>query len=286
MEDIGRAKIIQVGNKWTVIIDKPSDPPVAYTFSAGNIIPDTFQWQGFEDPELIDAVELSYWDKDKRFKKRTVFKPAYWYDTLDSVPRVAQIQQIGCNNKEQAERNAILQLQKTEMIGRHGQLEAIEEAVCVEIGDVVAIVHSSNLYGFGGRLARDCLNATEVYIDQVVNMPSADYSGKAKMFLVGPEGINYSCDVLGPFDVDTQWIEISAATPLDDPDAVPVLYSGFRDDTFAIGRPTEEKLYYRVMSKQYIPATEENAAKVAITFVEYVPALYYHADYDSGTVPI
>ncbi len=296
IEDVGRAKVVQFGSTWTVIIDKPRGSrssagtdtiDVSYLFSAGNIVPGTFEWQGFEDSEKVDAIELSYWDKDHGFKKKSVLQKASWYETLDKEPNVAQIEIRGCNNREQAKREALFRMQKTEYITRHGSLQTTIAAMAVERGDVVAIIHPTNRYGFSGRLTQDHTSATTIYIDQWINMTANDYSARAKLFIVDPNGVEYQFDVDGPFGTNTNYITISSGQYWDNDSQTWVSvssYTGYKFDTFAIGRPNDEKLYYQIMNKRIIQATDTRQATMEFEFVEYNPNVFYNIAY--GTNPI
>jgi hypothetical protein len=75
--------------------------------------------------------------------------------------------------------------------------------------------------------------------------------------------------VTGPFDVETQILELDAAL------------TAARFDPYAIGRPNEEKWLYRITKLDI-----EKNETCAITATEYVEEAYYHADYESGTKAI
>jgi hypothetical protein len=272
IEEVGRARVIRLGNKWYPIIDKPRT--ASYTFSAGNILPGSFSWDGYEDLEKVDAVEVVFWDKDRNFNKNSFMAKATWYETLDRQPNVASIQLRACNSLEEATRHAIFRMQKTEMITRHGSFDSGLEAIFCERGDVVNIIHPTNIYGFGGKLARDHASASTIYLDQIVNMPALDYSGKAYFFVIDPNGAFYSFPVTGPFDVDTQTITITGS------------YTGYRFDSFAIGRPNQEKLLYQIVDKSIVPSTEKDMEVIRFSFVEYVDAMFYNSAYGSGVVAI
>lgn len=271
VEDVGRARIVQYGDLWSVIVDKPRTTP-AYTFSAGNMW--AFSWDSYEDPEKVDAVEVVYWDKDQVFARTSILARASWYESLTTMPRTATIELRACNNAEQATREAIFRMQKTEMVTRHGTLETGLQAGFCERGDRIDIIHPTNLYGYGGRIVGDLTAASTVRIDQIVTLSTAAYSGKGVLYLVDPDGTRYALDILGPFDEATQDIQIDGT------------YTGSRFDTWAIGRPTEEKLAYQILNKKVLPATEKRPERIQIEFCEYVDEMFYNAAYDSGNTAI
>lgn len=270
VEDVGRARIVQYGDLWSVIVDQPRTS--VYLFSSGNM--SNFQWQSYEDAEKVDAIEIKFWNSSKKFTEDRVMAKASWYESLTTQPRISTVELRACNNAEQATREAILRMQKTELITRYGSFETGPEAMFIERGDVIEIIHPTNRYGFGGKLAQDHTAATTLYLDQEVTLATADYSGKATLYLINPDGERETRTITGPFDVATRAITISAA------------YTGYRWDTFAIGRPNDERLLYQVLDKKLAGPSGGNREKLQIDFVEYVDAVFYNAGYDGGAVAI
>jgi hypothetical protein len=275
IEEIGRAKVIQQGNYWSVAVDEPQTV-VRYTFSSGNILKDSFSWESFEDPEKADAVSIKYRDKDKSYQWKTT--PPYrasWYDSITTNPRVVTIELRGCNDYDQAYREAILYMQRTEMITRQGKFDTSVAAMPLQRGDLIWIVHPTNLFGFGGRLPIDHTAASTVQLDQVITLSESDYGdGKAVLFVVDYHGIQQHNMIMGPFDVATRAFEIFG------------FLTAKRHDSFAIGRPSEEKLEYQVLTKKFHPSSGDSKAYVEIGFAEYVHAAYFNDAYSSGEVAI
>ena len=288
IEESGRCKILRCGDYWSVAVDKPRPLP-SYTFSRGNIVKDSFHWEGFEDPEKVDAVQISYYDKDRNWKKKTVFAKASWYDTLTKEPMVAKLELLSINNRDQATREAIFRIQKNVEITRYGSLASPFAAAGLELLDRVDIIHRSIPFGFSGRLTglpssawpedweddedfdpNAYVAATTLYLDQIINMPSADYSGKAAVLVIDYQGNRQEFTVTGPFDVDTLNVSISGGT-----------FTGRRWDIWAIGRPTEDRLAYQITGKKMY-----SKQTIAFDFVEYSELMFYHADYEDGAVEI
>jgi predicted phage tail protein len=203
-----------------------------------------------------------------------VFARASWYESLTTQPRTARVELRACNNQEQAVREAIFRMQQTEMVTRHGSFRTGLEAMFLERGDVIEIVHPTNSYGFGGRLAIDHSATTTITLDQIINMPTADYDGEATMFLVDPDGERKELTITGPYDTDTQTVTVDSP------------YTGNRFDAWAIGRPNQERLLYQILDKRLVAASGETAERLEISFAEYVDARFYHADYGGGETAI
>ena len=265
IEAVGRARVIPVGSNWTVIIDKPRS--AQYCFSSGNIKPGSFRWETYEESEKTDAIEVVFWDRKRAFKKRSIIAKSSKYESLDRPPKQTTLQLRGCNDEEQAWRNATFRMQKTEMIQRHGKLTCGLEAAQCEIGDVVHIIHPRHSFMFGGRLRQDHVNSGWIYLDQTITLPAALYSFDLKIFLIDPDGVERIFAVTGPFDTPTSAVQIDGT------------YTGYRFDTFGMGRTNHEKFEYQV-SNMTLTMDQE----VEIDFDEYVNEMYFHEKY--GSLPI
>ena len=290
IEQSGRCKILKCGDDWSVAVDKPKTLP-SYTFSRGNIVKDSWSWEGFEDAEKVDAVVIKYRDKDRGWReKSTPPAKATWYDSLTKVPKIATIEIRSINNREQAVRESILRIQKNEQITRRGSLKTVQfRGADLQLLDWVDIVHRSIPFGFSGCLAgvhgsawpegavpgvdgfdpNNYTEASTLYLDQVINMPSADYDGKASVMVIANTGTRYEYEVTGPFDVDTTSITIDGQ------------FTGRRWDVWAIGRPDDDKLAYQIVSKKL-----NNRQQCEFEVVEYGPYVFFNGNYESGEVEI
>jgi hypothetical protein len=261
IEDVGRARIFRIGDMWYPVIDKPKTE--SYGFGKGNIIEGSWHVETYEDPEKVDAIDISFWDKDRKFKKNTVRAKASWFEDLPYPPNVASLQLRACNDEDEAIRHATFRMQKTEMSTEYGSLTATVDAVLVEIGDVVTIVPPTATLGFTGKLSRDHGASSLLYLDQIVNMPAATFQGKTKVYFIDSENSFYSLDVIGPWDEDTQTILLSD------------VYTGKQFDNFAIGRPDEEMLLYQITDKKFNPATATSPETIDFKFTEYNEDMFY-----------
>lgn len=268
IEETGRCKVLRCGDYWSVAIDKPKLIP-SYLFCRGNILQGSWSWEGYEDSEKVDAVQVSYYDKDRAWVEKSVLAKASWYETLVKPPMVAELRLLSCNNKDQATREAILRMQKTEYITRHGKLSALFRAAGLEMLDRVDIVHATIPFGFSGCLSRDHDSASTIYLDQTINLDSASYGGKAVLIVIGHLGVRYEFDITDPWDTDTQYVSIDGE------------FTGKQFDVFAIGRPSDDRLAYQITTKK-LNATRDLTFEV----VEYNEDMFYHTDFGSGTVAI
>lgn len=270
IEQAGRAIVDRLGDKWTVIIDKPRTP--VYLFSSGNVLPGSVVWESIEYPELIDAVDVRYWDKDKRYQPKTIRKKTSWFESLTRQPKIASFEMRAINTRDEAERYAIIQVRKASYLTRTGSLKCGLEAALVERGDVFYLVHSRNRQSWSGRTSRDHSGSSYIHLDQLVTLTPPSSALSTKIYLIDPDGTIREHSVVGPWDEATQVIEIDGT------------YTGSRFDTYGIGFPTQDKLLYQVLSKSITET--DSGVEVEIQFIEYDDRVYYHPDYEGGLVPI
>jgi predicted phage tail protein len=266
IENVGRAKIIPIGQTYSVIIDKPNVARGLYTY--GKIIPDTFKIQWIPKEDKVDEIEIEYYDRERNYDAHSVYARSSAFDNLDRPARSTKITLIGCNNKDQAEREALLRMQKTELTTRIVQFSVPVEAVVMEPGAVIMVQHDSNKHTFGGLLGLD-VNGITITLDRAVTLPASVFGSGVKLWVRDPDDNILERSITGPFDVETQTLGLDAAL------------TAARFDPYAIGRPNEEKWLYRITKLDI-----EKNETCAITAVEYVEAAYYHADYESGSIAI
>lgn len=266
IENVGRAKIIPIGQTYSVMIDKPDVARGLYTY--GKIIPDTFKIQWIPKEDKVDEIEIEYFDRERNYDAHSVYARSSAFDNLDRPARSTKLTLIGCNNEDQAEREALLRMQKTEWTTRIVQFSVPVEAVVMEPGAVIMVQHDSNKHTFGGLLGLDAAGTT-VTLDRAVTLPSSFFGSGVKLWVRDADDNIFERTITGPFDMETQTLELDAAL------------TAARFDPYAIGRPNEEKWLYRITKLDI-----EKNETCAITAVEYVESAYYHADYESGTKAI
>lgn len=264
-ENAGRAKIVMRGTQISVVIEKPQAH--SNLFCAGNVkVQSKISW--LPQTDRSDAVEISYRDKDKLWQDSKAFHPSAGYETLNRIPKVVKINLPGVNNYEQALREAILRQQISENIKRSVALESGIESIVSTVGDVVRFAHEGNAMVAGGRLAADSAGGS-IRIDKKITLDSATFSGNCKIWIKTADDTILEGDVTGPFDEETDTFSTSIGSAVE------------RFDNYIIGRATEEKYLYRLVS-----AKRSSNQEVAFTGLQYVESSYYHGDYGGGIVAI
>jgi predicted phage tail protein len=268
IEQAGRARVTRVGSIWSCIVDKPKVSQ--YTFSAGNIIKDSFDWSGYEDPEKADGVEVSFWNDTRNGQKDSRKAMASWFDTMARVPKIASVEIRGIIDADQAQRQAQFMVNKNEFITRHGKLKSFMRSALVELGDVVNIIPPVSKYVAGGMFSRDHYSFSTVYLDQWVLLDATTYSGKLHLYVVDSTGVEQIFEVLGPWDTRTFTLNLDA--PL----------TAKRHDVWGLGRLSEDKLANQIVKKRINP----DKKNVDLEWCQYDERIFYHADWDAGLVEI
>ena len=169
---VGHAQITRAGNKYSVVIDKPSEPVML--FNDSNIIEGTFTTNWLPLSERANEIQYTFYPEEGGFKEEMirVVDP----DVVNSglAPKVAQITEIGVTNYEQARFNIEKQLRENKLLKKSISFDAPLEAIGLTLGDVAAVQHSSANYGKGigtGRLKVGS-TASTLALDCAVTMES------------------------------------------------------------------------------------------------------------------
>lgn len=266
VENVGRAKVIPMGQQYSVVIDKPDVVRGLYTY--GKIKPGSFKVSWLPRSEKADEIEVEYYDRDKVYAARSVYARASDYGAITWTPKSSKITLIGCNNREQAQREAIFRMQKTEWTTRTVKFSVPVEAVVMEPGAIVRVQHDSNKMTFGGLLATDA-SGTTITLDRTITLDSATFGAGVKVWVRDMDDNILERAITGPFDEETNVFELDEAV------------AASRWDPYAIGRPNEETWLYRITKFEL-----EKDEWVTITASEYVEAVYYHENYGGGAVAI
>lgn len=164
VETIGRARVVQRGTKFGVIIDRPSS--MKQMFGMGNIIAGTFKEFFISAANRASVVETTYWDADKDYAKKTFQLRLRGVDakTLNSEP--ATLLLVGCTNRDLAIDHSQLMLNGNVHYNRGVQFDVQVDAIASTTGNVVGVSHDVPAWGKSGRIVSGAAGA--VTIDQQV----------------------------------------------------------------------------------------------------------------------
>lgn len=165
----GHAQIIQVGTRYTIAIERESIP--VQMFSTANIIEGSFHRSWLPLTERANEFEVSYYDKDDGYKRRTV----KLYDEILQGPtsvvpqRTSNIDLPGITDAEQARKRAVLYLNMNRHIHETVTFEADLDAVACTVGDTILVKEDTPNWVNSGR-TKTGSTTTQIELDSAVTL--------------------------------------------------------------------------------------------------------------------
>ncbi|MCX7779604.1 MAG: host specificity factor TipJ family phage tail protein [Negativicutes bacterium] len=165
IEICGRGKIVLKGTRFSAVCDKPSDPVMLFTM--GNIVPNTFQEEFLPLKDRANAIEITFFNKDKGYQRDVLTVYGDDYDSVDAVPVVAQITLPGVTTVSEAYRAGKYRLKLNKYLIRTCSWEADIDALACQVGDVVNFAHDVPEWGQSGRIVSVERIVTDHITDEV-----------------------------------------------------------------------------------------------------------------------
>ncbi len=252
---LGRGSIVQRGTSFGVVVDK-ADTPVQL-FSTGNIVAGSFREEFLARADLINAVEVTYFDSSRDYQRATVLVTDASYDTSAFVPNVSQVVLHGCVDRTLAAAHGRYLLNCNKYLRRTITFEADVDAIACQVGDLVNFSHDVPSWGYGGRVVS--ATAGGVTLDRsVTRVPGQTYRAL----------IRHGDDTIEDVAIAAVLVSTTGATvPLDTGEswsATPAKY-----DVFAFGTTTAVVKTFRV-----IRITKTKDQRRRITALEYNASVY------------
>jgi predicted phage tail protein len=148
---MARASIIQLGMRYTVILDAPGDP--VQLFTIGNTKKDSFQEQWMALDDRCTLIECDFADAARNYRMDLPVSVMTATDINSGLqPKVTRTKLTGCTSRDQAWRWAYFHLMSTKLTLRTVQFSAPIEAVCCQLGSVIALQSDVVQWGVGGRV--------------------------------------------------------------------------------------------------------------------------------------
>lgn len=171
---LGRGSIVQRGTSFGVVFDAPGS--AVQLFSTGNIVAGSFREEYLSVGDLINAVEVTYFDSGRDYNRQTIEVRDSSYDDSDVEPNVSQITLFGCVDRNQAEAHGRYLLACNSYLQRTISFEADVDAIACQVGDLINVSHDMPYppWAAGGRiLSADAASAT---LDRsVTRLPGSTY---------------------------------------------------------------------------------------------------------------
>jgi sulfur carrier protein ThiS len=164
---IGHASIVQIGSKFSIVIDKPSTPVALFNSSA--IIKDSLQLTYLPLVNRANQIEVSYFDKTDKNTKKTIRISDPESERLGEPTRQTSIQLIGVDNFQQANKEAWRAIYTNRLLRKFLTFDAALESLSLNIGDVALIQHDMTEWAEAGRLA-NASTLLNVKLDRPVTM--------------------------------------------------------------------------------------------------------------------
>jgi len=159
---MSRASIIQLGMRYSVILDAPADP--VQLFTVGNTKKDSFteSWVALDD--RCTLIEADFADAARDYRMDLPVSVMTAADINSGLqPKITRTKITGCTSRDQAWRWGYFHLMSTKLTLRTVQFSAPVEAVCCSIGSVIALQSDVVQWAVGGRVqAGSTLNTLSV----------------------------------------------------------------------------------------------------------------------------
>ncbi|MCL5884898.1 MAG: host specificity factor TipJ family phage tail protein [Deltaproteobacteria bacterium] len=179
----GRGVVVQMGSKFTCIVDRPEPTPVQrFLFTPGNIVRDSFAEEFLPMTDRANAIEITYWDETVDYSRQVVELYAANYDTTDREVNKTAVTLYGCSSRAQAIRHGQFLLNCNRYLTNTVSFDADVDSLACLPGDVIEVAHDVPRWGEGGRVVSSTSNT--LTIDRAVAMEG----GKTYKVMVKHQG--------------------------------------------------------------------------------------------------
>lgn len=199
-ETFGRARVVQKGTDFGVIIDKATNPVMM--FDMGNIVENSFKESFLSTDERANVVEITYFDEALEYSRQTLELKTYDFDTnTDLEDNRIQVVLYGCTSRASAIKHAQFILNCNRYFLRTVEFEVGVDALGCQAGDVIHISHDMPQWGYSGRIISATAN-TAVLDREVTLTPGTSYQ------II----VLHNTDVLETQALTTPGVETTSAT--------------------------------------------------------------------------
>jgi hypothetical protein len=176
---LGRATVIQLGSKFTVIVDKVEGTPVQrFMFTVGNIVSDSFKEQWLSEDDRANAIEVEYFDATLDYERTSLTVFASDFDTTTLETKSISLVLYGCTSRAMAIKHAKFLLNCNRYLTLTAEWEADVDALACFPGDIVEIQHDVPQWGVGGRVVSS--TASTITLDRPVTIVAGTYHVRVK----------------------------------------------------------------------------------------------------------
>ncbi|MEW5724401.1 MAG: host specificity factor TipJ family phage tail protein, partial [Thermodesulfobacteriota bacterium] len=255
---LGRGSVIQIGTKFTVLMDRPDTNPVQrFMFAMGNILRDSFSEEFLPMDQRADLVEVTYFDQDQDYTRQTVTIEGDSYNTTTQAVNKTSVTLVGETRRYYAARYGRFLLNQCRYVTLTATWKAAVDSIACLPGDVVEVSHDVPQWGYSGRLIS--ASANQVVLDRpVIREPGKSYYISVQL---ADSDERTSASVQTPAqETETATLPLSGAWDNGTPD---------KDDLYLFGQVGRASKLMRVTR-----ITRASDQTREITAVEYVPEIY------------
>lgn len=174
----GHANLITRGNKFSVAVERPELPMML--FNMGNIMKGSMSVDWMDRSERINEVHVTYFDAGDLHKRKTLVKsdPDLFEnpEAAGKSQRVHNLNAYWVTNQDQAELEAIFEINQSKLIDHTVTFTTSAEAARCRVGSVVMVQHDLPSWNEGGRVESGCTKTTIVLDHAVEAAAGKNYS--------------------------------------------------------------------------------------------------------------
>jgi predicted phage tail protein len=145
----GHAQIVPMGTRYTVTVEKASDPVMM--FSVANMVDGSFKQNWLSMGDRANQVEVTFFDKNDSYKPRKLKAVDTSPGALAQSVRGAAVTLTGVTDLDQAWKEAWILLNINKYLQQSVEFSAPIEALACTVGDVVLVQHDMPQWGYAGR---------------------------------------------------------------------------------------------------------------------------------------
>jgi hypothetical protein len=149
----GRASVVQMGSKFTCLVDLPEGTPVQrFLFTMGNIAADSFTEEWMPVGDRANAVEVTYFDAELDYTRQTVEIYSSDFDTSPMEINKVSVTLWGCTDKGLATKYGKFLLYCNRYLTLTSSWNADVDAIACIPNDIIDAAHDVPQWGQSGRI--------------------------------------------------------------------------------------------------------------------------------------
>lgn len=166
---LGRGTVAQMGSDFTCFVDKLESLPVqTFIFNMGNIAKNSFALEYMPLDERANAVDVTYWDKDNRYKQTTLEVHSADFDTTTVEVKKTSLNLPGCTSRAEALAHARFALNNNRLLTATATFNSDVDAIGCLPWDPIEVQHDVTLWGNGGRIL--AVDGDTITIDKPITL--------------------------------------------------------------------------------------------------------------------